>query len=224
MQIALATAIHLLHETAHAVLASHSTQLPGYPYATAVPLVVDEQHRPLLLISALAEHTKNLLADGRTSLAVIEPDPANIQNAARMTLIGRFEHCQPNPETVARYVRFLPDAEQYLQLDFMFFRMNIERARFIGGIGKMGWLHPDDWKSPSVIAADQETQLLAIASALVRPEIRLLGLDSYGLDYAVGSGRKRLRFEQAMAADDLVKELPDLIRTLPNDDWRRPAN
>lgn len=214
MQIAIASAIHLLHETAHAVLASHSTQLPGYPYATAVPLAVDEQHRPLLLISALAEHTKNLLADGRSSLAVTERDQANIQNAVRMTLVGRFERCQPTPETVARYLRFEPDAEQYLQLDFMFFRMNIERARFIGGIGKMGWLHADDWNSPSLIAGDREGQLLATATALVAPEIRLLGLDSYGLDYASGGRRKRRRFEQAMAADGLEKMLPELVRTL----------
>ena len=216
MQIALASAIHLLHETAHAVLASHSTQLRGYPYATAVPLVVDERHRPLLLISALAEHTKNLLADGRTSLAITEPDQANIQNAARMTLVGCFERCQPTPETVARYLRFQPDAEQYLQLDFMFFRMDIERARFIGGIGKMGWLHAEDWNSPSVIAADTETQILGTATALVAPEIRLVGLDSYGLDYAIGGKRKRRRFEQAMAADDLAKKLPELLRTLPS--------
>lgn len=217
MQIAIASAIHLLHETAHAVLASHSTQLPGYPYATAVPLVVDEQHRPLLLISALAEHTKNLLADSRSSLAVTERDQANIQDAVRMTLVGRFERCQPTPETVARYLRFQPDAEQYLQLDFMFFRMNIERTRFIGGIGKMGWLHADDWSSPSVIAADQESQLLATATALVAPGIRLLGLDPYGLDYAVGGNRKRRRFEQAMTAEDLAKMLPELVRTLSTD-------
>jgi putative heme iron utilization protein len=217
MQIAISSAIHLLHETAHAILASHSTQLPGYPYATAVPLVVDEQHRPLLLISALAEHTKNLLADGRSSLAVTELDQANIQNAVRMTLVGRFERCQPTPAVVARYLRFQPDAEQYLQLDFMFFRMNIERARFIGGIGKMGWLHADDWNNPSVIAADQESQLLAAATALVAPGIRLLGLDPYGLDYAVGGHRKRRRFEQAMAADDLARTLPELVRTLATD-------
>ena len=218
MQIAIASAIHLIHETAHAVLASHSTQLPGYPYATAVPLVVDERHRPLLLISALAEHTKNLLADGRTSLAITELDQANIQNAVRMTLVGRFERCQPAPETVARYLRFQPDAEQYLQLDFMFFRMTIERARFIGGIGKMGWLHADDWNYPSIIAADKEGQLLSTATALVAPEIRLLGIDSYGLDYAVGGNRKRRRFEKAIAADDLAKKLPELVRTLSTDD------
>jgi putative heme iron utilization protein len=216
MQIALASAIHLLHETAHGVLASHSTQLPGYPYATAVPLVVDEQHRPLLLISALAEHTKNLLADGRTSLAVTQPDQANIQDAARMTLVGRVERCQPNPEIIERYLRFLPDAGQYLQLDFMFFRMNIERTRFIGGIGKMGWLYAEDWKSPTIIAADQETRLLATAAPLVAPEIRLLGLDSYGLDYAASGVRRRLRFEQAMAPDDVARKLPELLRTLPN--------
>lgn len=78
MQITPAPVIHLLHEAPHAILSTHSTQQPGYPYGTAVPLVVDEAQRPLLLISALAEHTKNLLADARASLAVVEPGCANV--------------------------------------------------------------------------------------------------------------------------------------------------
>lgn len=218
MQIAIASAVHLLHETAHAVLATHSTQLPGYPYATAVPLVVDEQHRPLLLVSALAEHTKNLLADGRASLAVAEPDQANIQNAARLTLVGRFERCQPLPETVARYLRFQPDAGQYLQLDFMFFRMRIEQTRFIGGIGKMGWLQSADWNDLNIIAVEQEQRLLAAASARVAPAIRLLGLDAYGVDYVSAGHRRRRRFEPAIGADELAQRLPELVGTLHNHD------
>jgi predicted GIY-YIG superfamily endonuclease len=45
MQIQLSPAIQLLHETRHAVLSTHSTQLPGFPYGTAVPLVLDERQR-----------------------------------------------------------------------------------------------------------------------------------------------------------------------------------
>ena len=88
MKIAIAPVIHLLHEAPHAILSTHSTQMPGFPYGTAVPLVLDESHQPIFLISALAEHTKNLLTDARASLAIVEPGKTNIQDAARLTLIG----------------------------------------------------------------------------------------------------------------------------------------
>jgi putative heme iron utilization protein len=214
MRIPLASAIHLLHTAPHAVLATHSTQMPGYPYATALPLVVDAAHRPLLLISALAEHTKNLIADARASLAVIEPGGADVQNAARMTLLGTFERHEPSPASLARYLRYQPEAKQYLQLDFMFFRLNIERIRFIGGVGKMGWLEAEDWQAASLVSAETESSLLNEAELLVPTGIRLIGLDPYGLDYELDSVRHRRQFESPMTPEELGKSLPDRLRSL----------
>jgi len=213
MKIDPAAAIHLLHTSPHAVLATHSTQMPGYPYATAVPLVVDEAQRPLLLISALAEHTRNLLADGRASLAVSEPDAANIQNAARLTLLGRFEPVQPPPETVARYLRYQPDAEQYLQLDFMFFRMSIERTRYIGGVGRMGWLESADWQAAASLSSAAEAALLAEATRHT-PGIELIGIDAHGLDYILDGRRQRHRLASATSAEELAEQLPAVVRSL----------
>jgi hypothetical protein len=108
--------------------------LPGYPYGTAVPLILDQEHRPILLISALAEHTRNLMSDTRASLAVVGSGQRNVQDAARVTLVGRFEPFVPGQQLVDRYLRYQPAAAQYLQLDFSFFRLGIERARYIGGL------------------------------------------------------------------------------------------
>lgn len=209
MQIPLASVIHLLHEASHAILSTHSTQLPGYPYGTAVPLVVDEAQRPLLLISALAEHTKNLLADPRASLAVIEAGQANVQDAARATLVGRIEPFQPRPELVQRYLRYQPDAEQFLQLDFQFFRMQVERIRYIGGIGRMGWLDAGSWQTTDVLSEDEETRLLALEP----PSVHLLGIDPFGIDYITGGTRQRQRFESALPADEIGKCLQRLLPT-----------
>ncbi|PKO85084.1 MAG: pyridoxamine 5'-phosphate oxidase [Betaproteobacteria bacterium HGW-Betaproteobacteria-12] len=209
MQIPPASVIHLLHEASHAILSTHSTQLPGYPYGTAVPLVVDEAQRPLLLISALAEHTKNLLADPRASLAVIEAGQANVQDAARATLVGRIEPFQPRPELVQRYLRYQPDAEQFLQLDFQFFRMQVERIRYIGGIGRMGWLDAGSWLTTDVLSEDEETRLLALAP----PSVHLLGIDPFGIDYITGGTRQRQRFESALPADEIGKCLQRLLPT-----------
>lgn len=217
MKIDPAAAIHLLHASPHAVLATNSTPMPGYPYATAVPLVVDDQHRPLLLISALAEHTRNLLADGRASLAVSEAGQVNIQNAARLTLVGRFEPFEPEPEIVARYLRYLPDAGQYLQLDFMFFRMNIERTRYIGGVGRMGWLEAADWQGVNTLAPGAEATLLAEAACHAPSGVELIGLDAHGLDYTVNGIRGRQQFATAGTAGtagQLAEWLPAMVRGL----------
>ncbi len=206
--------IHLLHEARHAVIASHSTQLPGYPFATTVPLVVDEYHRPLLLVSALAEHTKNFLADPRASLAVCEDGQSCIQSATRMTLVGRFERFNAPPEVVSRYLRFQPEAAQYLPLDFMFFRLNVHRIRFIAGIGKMGWLDAAEWTEAKRIALEDESRLLAQSEIYAPQGVRLIGLDAYGVSYEIDGFRNRLRFESALTADEIGHCLPEHLSKL----------
>ena len=122
MQIKPSTAIHLLHQASAGVLASHALHLPGYPFASALPFALDAHHYPLFLMSGLAEHTKNLLADPRTSLLVSEPGAHSVLKGARLTVIGDTAPLKASDELVARYLRYQPDAKQYLELgDFSFF-------------------------------------------------------------------------------------------------------
>lgn len=57
MKLEITSVLDLLHRSSFSTLATQSLQMPGYPYATVIPNVLDECHRSLLLISALAEHT-----------------------------------------------------------------------------------------------------------------------------------------------------------------------
>lgn len=214
MQIAIESVIHLLHECSQGVISTHSTQMPGFPYGTAVPLILDHAHHPVLLISALAEHTKNLRADNRASLAVIEPGKSNVQDAARVTLVGQAEAFIPSPELVQRYLRYQPDAEQYLQLDFMFFRFNVERARFIGGVGKMGWLEGKEWENSVQISPSEESELLLQAKSLTPKNIRILGFDAFGIDYDADGFKDRHRFAVPQTLDQLKALLSALLPTL----------
>lgn len=214
MKIAIAPVIHLLHEAPHAILSTHSSQMPGFPYGTAVPLVLDESNHPILLISALAEHTRNLLADARASLAIVEPGKANVQDAARLTLVGRVEACTPTRELLQRYLRYQPDAEQYLQLDFMFFRFMFERARFIGGIGKMGWLEGHEWDGTEQISLSDEIELLHQAKDLTPENVQILGIDAFGVDYEVNGLKGRLRFDLPQSFHFLKTRLSELIAPL----------
>ncbi|PXX41769.1 HugZ family protein [Aquitalea magnusonii] len=198
MKIPSSVALQLMHGSHYATLASHSIQLPGYPYATVLPYVLDQAHRPLLLISALAEHTRNLLADGRCSLSIVADGVSDVQAGARLTLLADAQRIEPEPALLQRFCRYQAAAADLLQLDFMFFRLQPLRLRYIGGVGRMGWLEApelDGWPQLSLI---DEAALLRQAE--VADGIQLLGLDALGADYRVadGPGHRRLPWPDSM--------------------------
>ncbi len=195
MKLAVGPVLNLLHEATYSTLATQSVQLPGYPYATVVPNVLDEYHRPVLLISALAEHTKNLLVTPHTCLSLVETGTANVQTAARISLLGDAEQFEPSDLLKARYLRFLPDAAQYLELDFMFFQIIPRRIRFIAGVGKMGWLEAAEWGTVLSLSLDKERALVETAQRAAPTGISILGIDCYGIDYEADGFRDRYVFD-----------------------------
>jgi putative heme iron utilization protein len=189
------TVLHLLHSIATGTLASHSLQLPGYPFASALPFVLDQAHRPVFLVSGLAEHTKNLLADRRASFLVTAGNDANLLNSPRMTLLGDALPVEATAELQARFLRYQPDAEQYLALgDFAFFRLQPKRLRYVGGFAQMGWIEEAEWDEATVLALTDEAALIQDLLGDLPPRTRLLGLDCYGIDFERQGERERQRF------------------------------
>ena len=72
MNIDPALALHLLHRCALGTLATHARDPQGFPYPTVVPFAPDASHRPVILVSGLAEHTRNLAADPRAGFLVVD--------------------------------------------------------------------------------------------------------------------------------------------------------
>lgn len=68
--------IHLLHRRQVATLATHAREPAGFPYPTVVPYATDACHRPVILVSALAEHTRNLDVDPRAGFLVADEVPS----------------------------------------------------------------------------------------------------------------------------------------------------
>lgn len=202
----LAAAIHLLHRAPFGVLATHAVRMPGYPFSTALPFVVDEAHCPVFLLSGLAEHTKNLLASPQASLLVIDAGQANVLESPRMTLVGDVHRIDAAPALRERYVRYLPDAEQYLALgDFAFFRLVPQRVRYIGGFAQMGWLEQDAWQAAQVLGLDEEADLLRALGAHV------LGVDCYGIDLMRDGRRQRIAFDSVLSPEEILDEAKRLI-------------
>jgi heme oxygenase (biliverdin-IX-beta and delta-forming) len=122
-------------------LATVATRPPGYPYASLVALAADDAGRPLLLLSTLAEHTKNLAADPRASV-LVSHDTRSLEEP-RVTLVGRCVLVPPaEAEAVrARYLEAQPAASQYVGFaDLGFYRLEPEDVRVVVGFGRMSWV------------------------------------------------------------------------------------
>ncbi len=208
VKIYLDTVIPLLHKTTFGVLATQSTQLAGYPFASILPFVPDERHRPVFLISALGEHTKNLLADHRASFLVSSPDGKNALTGSRLTFVGDVTPVDASPNLVARYLRYQPDAKQYLELgDFAFFRLTPRRARYVAGFGEMGWMEERDWENGVVLPLADEAKFYRELVDVLPMGIRLLGLDCYGVDIERQGKRERQQFPNVLVTAENVGEV-----------------
>jgi hypothetical protein len=195
--------IDLLHGCSDAALATHSLAVPGFPFVTALPFATDERHRPVFLISGLAEHTQNLVADARASLLVRRLLPAG--EMVRATLVGHVRPIDAEPLLVARYLRYQPDAERFLQLgDFRFFRLEPVRARIVGGFAQAGWLAGDRLTDSPALPLNEEAELLDSLRPLLPATARLLGIDRHGVDLHLAGGRHRGAFADAPVDNNAV--------------------
>jgi putative heme iron utilization protein len=138
-----AAARALLASEAVGVLSTLSVHRAGYPYGSLTPYAPSARGAPLLLLSELAAHTKNLRADGRACLFVSDraavEDP---QAGARLSILGRLAPVAADePEARARYLARWPRASATLQLGgFALWELTVEEVRFIAGFGEMRWL------------------------------------------------------------------------------------
>jgi hypothetical protein len=196
--------IDLLHRCTDAALATYSVAIPGYPFASALPFATDERHRPVFLISRLAEHTHNLAADARASVLV----HMAVQNGdmARATVVGPVKPLEPDPLLVKRYLRYQPTAANYLQLgDFRFHRMEPVQARIIGGFGQAAWLAGERLTDACPLTLGQERDALDALSPAMPVGAELFGIDSFGIDFWQSGERRRIAFASGAAtADSLV--------------------
>jgi putative heme iron utilization protein len=109
----------------------------GAPYASLVN-VAQEDGEPVLLLSRLAWHTQNILADSRSCLLIAAPhqgtDPLTLP---RVSLLGRLQ-CTNKESTRNAYLNVHPTARSYAQFaDFSFYRLNVETAHYVAGFGQI---------------------------------------------------------------------------------------
>lgn len=180
-----ALARRLIRGRDHGALA---TMLDDRPYVSLVATACDTDASPLLLLSDLAQHTKNLLADPRVSLLLDDvagqPDPLA---CPRLTVLGRAERCQ-EPRAAARFAARHPSSAQYAGFgDFHLYRLVIERGHLVAGFGRIRWIERDDLRfgADAAALAAAEADIVAHmnedhADAIALYAERLLGLQGGG--------------------------------------------
>jgi hypothetical protein len=203
------------------VLATLSKRLGGYPFGSVVPFILDHHARPVVLVSRLAEHTKNMAADPRTSLLVHDV-AEDVQTAARLTLVGDAEPV-PEPATVAgRYLRRFPDAQGLLDLgDFTFWRLRTTFVRHIAGFGAIRSITPESFAPPENRLAEAEGEIVAHMNADHSDALRgycrhatgvapssavLIGIDCDGLDVRADGALVRIEFDTPVTNASRARE------------------
>jgi heme iron utilization protein len=143
----------LLRREQVAVLSTLSLRHPGVPYGTLVPYAMSARGAPLLLLSALAQHTRNVQADPRASLLVFDGAAAAVdpRSAPRVTLVGRVTSIDAAEEEDAKasYLERHPGSRGLLRLDFTLWTLVPEEAQFVGGFGSAGFFPGADLLTPA---------------------------------------------------------------------------
>jgi putative heme iron utilization protein len=141
------TARSLLRRSRQGALATLMSS-SGAPYCSLVNLASHPDGSPILLISRLALHTRNVLADPRVSLMLDERAPGDPLEGARIMLAGIAEAAGENDvlNLRQRYLRAHPTAEVFVDFkDFSFFRVRPSGAHLVAGFGRIVDLAPEQF-------------------------------------------------------------------------------
>jgi putative heme iron utilization protein len=190
----------------------------GWPYASLVLMACAFDGAPLLLLSDLAEHTRNLRADGRVSLLIDAAEETGSRLAgARLTVLGRAVATEDGTAR-ARFLARHPEAHAYAPMtDFRLYRVEPERAHLVAGFGRIRWIETAGLRAgvsgtgslaaaePDVLAhmnSDHAAAVERIATHRLGLEAgpwRMTGCDPEGCDLRLGSRTARIGFEAQIA-------------------------
>ncbi len=175
----------------------------GSPYASLVLLALDLDATPLLLLSDLAEHSRNLARDPRLSLLIDGTagldDPLT---GARASLIGRAEAVS-DARLLARFTNRHPSSAAYATFrDFRLYRAVISRVHLVAGFGRIRWIDAGEilLAGDASVLADAEPSILehmnsdhadavnriARGAGGAREGWRMTGIDPDGADFRSG--------------------------------------
>ncbi len=201
----------LLRTHRYGALSTLSQKFDGFPFGSITPYLLDHDGSLIILISTLAEHTKNIQADHRVSLICHNQRDPHIQTQGRVTVLGHATRIGDKAQAGERYLRYFPEAQRYFDMhDFDFYRIQPHAIRYIGGFGRIHWVQMPHYAVPDApLLAQQEAAKLAalndqpaVLAALLHKNYHLddphpvaLGCDCDGMDIGSDGQVWRINFK-----------------------------
>jgi heme iron utilization protein len=200
----------------------------GDPYCSLVNVASHADGSPILLISRLAVHTRNILGDSRISLMLDERAGGDPLEGARIMLAGRAEQAPASDLEILRrrYLSAHPSAEVFVNFqDFSFFRLRPSGMHLVAGFGRIVDLTPGQFMTDisdagSLLEAEQgaidhmnadhreamnlyATRLLGAEPA----DWRCTGCDPDGIDLQAGTAILRLDFPERVTGPAELRKM-----------------
>src|ERR1700731_152561 len=199
----------------------------GDPYCSLVNVASPPDGSPILLISRLALHTRNLLGDARLSLMLDERAEGDPLEGSRIMLAGLAEHADGDDVAILRrrYLNAHPSSEVFVNFkDFSFFRIRPHAAHLVAGFGRIVDLKPEQFLTDIADAgalleaeqgavehmnADHREAMNLYATRLLGAEAadwRCTGCDPEGIDLQAGSATLRLDFPERVTGPGKLRK------------------
>jgi putative heme iron utilization protein len=201
----------------------------GDPYCSLVNVASHPDGSPILLISRLALHTRNILADSRVSLMLDERAEGDPLEGSRIMLAGRAEEAGGGDDTAIlrrRYLNAHSSAEVFVNFkDFSFFQIRPSGAHLVAGFGRIVDLTPEQFLTDisdagALLEAEQDTiehmnadhreAMSLYATRLLGAEPadwRCTGCDPDGIDLQAGDKALRLDFPQRVTGPGELRKV-----------------
>jgi putative heme iron utilization protein len=182
--------------------------------------VLDAAGEPMILISSLAQHTKNIAKDNKVSLTVWDDTEGDPQAVGRLTWISDAVKIQDDGTAQARYIAYMPSAAGHFQAhDFALYRLQLKRGRYIGGFGAIFWVERDAMMEPNPLASaeagilkhmneDHAAAMVKYCLAFKKLEVgsaTMVGIDPLGFDVVADGNRVRFEFEAPVTTPEEVR-------------------
>ncbi len=209
------------------VLSTISQKVGGYPFGSVTPYSLHRNGEPVILISDIAQHTKNIEADTRVSLTILEHGVEDVQENPRLTILADATKLgDTDKDTANRYYSRFPQSQDYHSThNFSFYRLTPVKIRYIGGFGKIHWLDPADFILASPFSQAEEQRIVKHInedhqSALRHylrhfkdipikggQAVRMVSIDTEGFDVMVKRRLYRFQFEEPIHTVQEAREV-----------------
>ena len=210
----------LLTHEGDGALSTISLDVPGYPFGSVVPYCLDSHFVPNILISNIAQHTKNILGNNKVSLLISErSSQTNKQAQNRLTYLGEAFKVEDDTEIRLRYLRYFPAAQDYFKTHgFSFYQIRPTRLRYIGGFGKIYWIEKESLNLENIFRAEDEMKIVSHMNQdheqnlkeyarfylnlplEAEEKVSISGLDQFGVDLLVNAIKHRIDFKRELTS------------------------